>query len=314
MKNSREFKIGFIFIAAVAVFYWGLNFLKGTDILSEKKFLYAVYDEIDGLEKDNKVMINGLDIGRVNELNFISGSSKIIAKFYIKRDIEIPKNSIAHIYSINLLGGKAVEILLGDAIESVESGDTLISKMETSLRDQVNEQVEPLKRKAVALINSVDSVMSVIQSIFNENTRVSLTNTIENIRNTLSNLERASSNIDIILATEKSRVNSIMTNLDSIAHNLEANNQNVNTILSNFAILSDSLVEADIPQTVKDAGVAINKLKEIADKINSGQGTMGQLFTNDSLYFQLEQSTSNLNKLLEDIRLNPKKYVKLSLF
>jgi phospholipid/cholesterol/gamma-HCH transport system substrate-binding protein len=156
--------------------------------------------------------------------------------------------------------------------------------------------------------------MSVIQSIFNENTRVSLANTIENIRSTLSNLESASSNIDIILATEKSRINSIMTNLDSITHNLEANNQNISTILTNFAMLSDSLVEADIPQTVKDAGIAINNLKEIAEKINSGQGTIGQLFTNDSLYFQLEQSTSNLNKLLEDVRLNPKKYVKLSLF
>ncbi len=314
MKISRELKIGVVFVAAIALFYWGINFLKGTDLFSEQRFVYAVYDEIDGLEKDNKVMINGLNIGQVNKLGFIPGSSKIIAKLYIKRDIEIPKNSIARIYSINLLGGKAVEIILGDDVELAESGDTLIAKMETSLRDQVNDQVEPLKRKAVALINSVDSVMSVIQSIFNENTRISLANTIENIRSTLSNLESASSNIDIILATEKSRINSIMTNLDSIAHNLEANNQNINTILSNFAMLSDSLVEADIPQTVKDAGVAINKLKEIADKINSGQGTIGQLFTNDSLYFQIEQSTSNLNKLLEDIRLNPKKYVKLSLF
>ena len=314
MKISRELKIGFVFVAAVAIFIWGINFLKGTDLLSEKKFVYAVYDEIDGLEKDNKVMINGLSIGQVNELGFISGSSKIIAKLYIKRDIDIPKNSIARIYSINLLGGKAVEIILGDDDESIKSGDTLIAKMETSLRDQVNDQVEPLKRKAVALINSVDSVMSVIQSIFNENTRISLANTIENIRSTLSNLESASSNIDIILATEKSRINSIMTNLDSITHNLEANNQNISTILTNFAMLSDSLVEADIPQTVKDAGIAINNLKEIVEKINSGQGTIGQLFSNDSLYFQLEQSTSNLNKLLEDVRLNPKKYVKLSLF
>jgi phospholipid/cholesterol/gamma-HCH transport system substrate-binding protein len=220
VKISHELKVGLIFIVAVAIFVWGLNFLKGTDILSEQKFLYAVYDEIDGLEKDNKVMINGLNIGQVNSLGFFPGSSKIVAKLYIKRDIKIPKNSIARIYSVNLLGGKAVEILLGDGIEATENGDTLISKMETSLREQVNEQVEPLKKKAVALINSVDSVITVIQSIFNENTRVALANSIQNIHLTLSNLESATSNFDNILKKEKYRISSIITNLDSISYNL----------------------------------------------------------------------------------------------
>lgn len=314
MKISREFKIGFIFVAAVAVFFWGLNFLKGTDILSKKRLLYAVYDKVDGLEKANKVMINGLNIGQVNNLSFYPGSSKIIAELYIKRNIEIPKNSVARIHGTDLLGSKAVEIVLGNGTDMALTGDTLMAQMESSLRDQVNEQVEPLKKKAVALINSVDSVMSVIQSIFNESTRVNLANSIENIHLTLSNLESATHNIDNMVATEKNRISSIIINLDSISYNLEANNQNINTILSNFANLSDSLVEADIPQTVRDAGEAINNLKDLSDKINSGQGTLGQLFTNDSLYIQLEQATSNLNKLLEDIRLNPKKYVKISVF
>ncbi len=314
MKISRELKVGFIFIASVAIFVWGINFLKGTDILSKKRLLYAVYDKIDGLEKANKVLVNGLIIGQVNRLTFYPGSSKIVAEFYIKNSIEIPANSIARIIATDLLGSKAVEIQLGSGTAFTVSGDTLTAQMENSLRDQVNEQVEPLKRKAVALINSVDSVMAVIQAIFNQNTRVALTNSIENIHLTLSNLESATSNIDNMLENEKSRISSIITNLDSISYNLEANNQNINTILFNFANLSDSLVAADIPQTVRDAGVAINNFKALFDKINNGEGTIGQLFTNDSLYFQLEQSTTNLNKLLEDIRLNPKKYVKLSLF
>jgi phospholipid/cholesterol/gamma-HCH transport system substrate-binding protein len=314
VRISRELKVGLIFVAAVGIFYWGINFLKGTDILSQKRFLYAVYDEIDGLEKANKVLVNGLIIGQVNNLNFYPGSSKIVAQLYIKNDIELPKNSIARIYSTSLLGGKAVEIIMGNDTAMTLSGDTLVAQMESSLQDQVNEQVEPLKKKAVALISSVDSVMTVIQSIFNETTRVNLTNSIENIHLTLSNLESATHNVDNMLIEEKSRISSIITNLDSISYNLEANNQNINTILSNFANLSDSLVEADIPQTVRDASVAINNLKLLSDKINNGEGTIGQLFTNDSLYINLENSTENLNKLLEDLRQNPKKYVKLSLF
>ncbi len=314
MRISRELKVGLIFVASVGIFWWGMEFLKGTDILSKNRFLYAVYDEIDGLEKANKVLVNGLIIGQVNNLNFYPGSSKIVAQLYIKNDIELPKNSIARIYSTSLLGGKAVEIIMGNDTAMALSGDTLVAQMESSLSDQVNEQVEPLKKKAVALINSIDSVMTVIQAVFNEKTRVNLTKSIENIHLTLSNLESATHNVDNMLIEEKSRISSIITNLDSISYNLEANNQNINTILSNFANLSDSLVEADIPQTVRDASVAINNLKLLSDKINNGEGTIGQLFTNDSLYINLENSTENLNKLLEDLRQNPKKYVKLSLF
>nr|NQU91367.1 MCE family protein [Bacteroidota bacterium] len=314
MKISRELKVGFIFVAAVAVFIWGFNFLKGTDLLSGKRVLYAVYEKVDGLQKANNVMINGLKIGQVSDLRFIPGTSKILAEFYIKSSIEIPIDSEAKIYSTDLLGGKAVEIIMGASTNYVVSEDTLTSSMESSLRDQVNEQVEPLKRKAIALMRSVDSVMTVIQSIFNENTRHNLTSTVENIRNTLRNLENASSNIDTIIGDEKNKINKIMSNLESITRNLENNNENINVILSNFAALSDSLASAEIPQTFRDAKLAINNLKELSDKINRGEGTIGKLFTNDSLYFHLEKSTSELNKLLEDIRLNPKRYVKFSLF
>lgn len=314
MKITREVKVGLVFLASIAIFIWGFNFLKGTSLFTGKRLIYAVYDKVDGLDKANKVKVNGLNIGQVSDLKFMEGSSKIVAEFYIKNDIEIPRNSIARIYSTDLLGSKAVEILLGNSGEFVVSGDTLQSDMESSLKDQLSEEVEPLKKKALVLINSVDSVMMVIQSIFNENTRSSLASSLENIRNTLDNLESASSNIDTLLISEKSRVHNIMANIETITKNLKDNNENVNRILGNFAALSDSLNDADIPQTLRDASEAVNNLKVISAKINSGEGTLGQLITNDSLYLELNNSMSSLNLLLEDIRLNPKKYVKLSLF
>lgn len=314
MKISREIKVGLVFLASVAIFVWGFNFLKGTSMFSGSRLLYAVYDKVDGLDKANKVKVNGLNIGQVKDLDFLEGSSKIVAEFYIKSDIKIPANSVARIYATDLLGSKAVEIILGDSKKYLQSGDTLRSEMESSLKDQLSEQVEPLKKKALVLINSVDSVMMVIQSIFNENTRSSLASSLENIRNTLGNLENASSNIDTILISGKARVQNIMANAESISRNLKENNENINTILTNFAALSDSLAEADIPQTLRDASTAVNNLKVISDKINRGEGTLGQLITNDSLYLELNNSMNSLNLLLEDIRLNPKKYVKLSLF
>ncbi len=314
MKFTREFKVGLIFLAAIALFIWGFNFLKGTNLFSKTRYFYAVYDKVDGLEKSNKVLVNGLRIGQVQDMDFIEGSSKIIVEMYIKSDIEIPDNSIAKIFATDLLGSKAVEIVMGDSPAYLEDGDTLVSSLESSLKDQLTEEVEPLKRKAIVLINSIDSVMAVIQSIFNENTRQNLASTIENIRNTLRNAESVSANIDTILNNEKNRVGAILANLESISRNLDGNNEKINNILTNFETLSDSLASSDLSKTVREAGVAINNLKEISEKINRGEGTIGQLFTNDSLYYNLEKSTSSLDKLLEDIRLNPKRYVKLSLF
>jgi phospholipid/cholesterol/gamma-HCH transport system substrate-binding protein len=273
-----------------------------------------VYDKVDGLERSNKVLVNGLRIGQVQDMDFIEGSSKIIVELYIKSDIKIPRNSVAKIFGTDLLGSKAVEIVMGDSPQLLQDGDTLTSTLESSLKDQLSEQVEPLKRKAIVLINSVDSVMAVIQSIFSENTRQNLASSIENIRITLMNAESVSSNIDTILKSEKSRISAIITHLESISHNLEGNNKKINNIISNFETLSDSLVSSDLSKTVREAGEAINNLKEISNKINRGEGTIGKLFTNDSLYYNLEKSTSSLDKLLEDIRLNPKRYVKLSLF
>ncbi len=314
MKISKEFKVGFVFVLAVAIFVWGFNLLKGTSIFTGKRYLYAVYERVDGLEKDNKVLVNGLNIGKVNTLSFIPETSKIIVELYIQNEVDIPQNSVAIIYGTDLLGTKAIEIQFGDSETYLQSYDTLRSELEQSLMSQVNEQVEPLKRKALALITSIDSTITDIQSMFNEEARNSLTHTIEQIKGTLSNTESATKRIDNMLKTEQPRITSLMTNLESITANLDQNSDNINRILSNFASMSDSLTTVEIPQTMRDAREAIANLNAILLKMNSNEGTLGKLMSNDSLYIQLENSASSLNLLLEDIRLNPKKYVKFSVF
>ncbi len=314
MTISKEFKVGFLFLVAAGLFIWGFNFLKGTDIFGARRMLYVVYDKVEGLEPANKVKISGLNIGQVTRLTFIEGTSQVAVELYISNDIPIPENSIARLYSTDLLGGKAVEIILGDSPNLTRSGDTLVSAMEQSLREQVTEQVEPLRLRVVALINSVDSVLLQVQAVFSESTQYNLAESFDNIRSSITSFQSAVSNLDTILDTEKSRINTIMTNFESITNNLEKNNEQINNIFNNLAVLSDSLVASDIPQTVREAHAAMLNLREISEKLNSGEGTMGQLLTNDSLYIQMEQSTESLNKLLEDMRLNPKRYVRFSLF
>jgi phospholipid/cholesterol/gamma-HCH transport system substrate-binding protein len=314
LKISKELKVGFIFVVAVGLLIWGVNLLKGFNVFSDQRYLYAVYNRVDGLQRDNKVLVNGLSIGKISGLWLNPDNATIVAELMIQNEVDIPDNSIARIYGTDLLGSKAIELKLGNSPRMAQSGDTLLAEIEQSLMDQVSEQVQPLKKKAISLINSIDSVMTVVQSIFNEDMRYNLTASITNIRNTLSNVESASGNIDTILMNEKYRINKILTNVESITQNLKENNENVTAIMANFAALSDSLAQSEIPQTLRDARNAIARIDAITQRLSSGEGTVGQLLTNDSLYIELENSTSSLNKLLEDIRQNPKRYVKFSLF
>ncbi len=313
-KISVEVRVGLLFIAAVALFIWGFNFLKGTQIFGSKRIFYAVYEKVEGLEPANKIKVSGLNIGQVRHLGFIPGTALIYAELYIKSDIPIPRNSIARIYSTDLLGGKAIEIVLGDSKELAQSGDTLRSEMEQSIREQVSQQVEPIQKRALALINSLDSLLVSIQTVFNPESQDNITSIFENIRIAIISIKNSATTVDSLLLKEKSRVDKIMSNVEKITANLRDNNQEITNILKNMSSISDSLAASDIPQTLRDAQVAMENLKLISEKLNSGEGTMGQILNNDTLYLNLQQSTENLNKLLEDMRLNPKRYVKFSVF
>lgn len=178
----------------------------------------------------------------------------------------------------------------------------------------MSEQVEPVQKKAMALINSLDSLLMSIQGVFNPESQDNIISIFENIRVAIFSIKNSATLVDTLLAKEKSNLEKIISDIENITANLRDNNDEISTIFRNFAILSDSLASADIPQTFREAQEVIENLKIISDKLNRGEGTMGQLITNDTLYLNLQQSTENLNKLIEDIRLNPKKYVKFSVF
>lgn len=315
VKIRKEYFIGLFFIIAIALFIWGYNFLKGRNVFSNEKAIYGVYNDVSGLTKSNPVSIHGLQIGQVKDIYFEENmSGRLIVVFAINTDFPIPENSVAKIYSSNLMGSKAVQIIPGNSDVIAQDGDTLPTNIEGSLKDAVNKQVQPIKLKAESLIESIDSIVVVFQTIFNENARENLKNSFENIKNTLGNLEHTTSTIDTFVVVEQVRLAEAISNLEKITDNLDKNKDNITNILANFSAISDSLSKADIPTTVINANKSIEKLFSILDKIDRGKGSTGLLVNSDSLYIQLTKSASDLNLLLEDIRENPKRYVKFSVF
>ena len=315
MKIRKDIKVGVVFVVATAILIWGLMFLKGLELLKPSRTFFAVYDQVNGLVAANPISIKGLKVGQVKKLYFdVKNPKNIIVELYILGDYPIAKNSSARIFSSSLLGSPEVEIIPGNSKEMAKNGDTLISLTEATLGQEVNKQLLPLKIKAESLISSIDTVATIIQQVLNKNTRENLVEAIEHVKQTLSNIAHTTQNLDTLMILQRSNLSKIITNVESISSNLQQSNGKITNILNNFSNLSDSLAKARIPYTISQVNKAIGDLDAVLLKINKGEGSVGQLLNNDQLYKEVEKAARDLNLLLEDIKKNPSKYVKVSVF
>ncbi len=312
MKFSKEIKIGIIVIAGVLFAYWGINFLKGRDFFTSRTLVFAVYKRVDGLAPSNAVYVNGMKVGMVRKLALLPDfSGRILVSLQINNDLKIPRNSEAEIYGTDLLGTKGVRIVFGDSKEDLQDGDTLFSNIQKSLTEEVNAQVAPFKQKAESLLSSMDSVLIIVQAVFNETTKQNLKNSFQSISNSLASIENIASNLDTVLSP-RGRLQNILLNVESISLNLKNNNEKIAGILDNFHQLSDTLVKANFAGTIENARKTLEETAGIFSKVNKGEGSLGMLVNDDSLYTQLNTSARDLDLLLKDIQLNPKRYLSFS--
>jgi phospholipid/cholesterol/gamma-HCH transport system substrate-binding protein len=196
----------------------------------------------------------------------------------------------------------------------LESGDTLMALTEATLGEEVNRQILPLKKKAESLISSIDTVATIIQELLNKNTRDNLVQAIEHVKEALENLAHTTYNIDTLVETQRYHLAAIISNVESISFNLRQNNDKIKNILTNFSNISDSLVKANIPAILSNVDRTISDLDVAIEKINKGEGSVGLLLNDKKLYDEVTKAAKDLNLLLEDIKANPSKYVKVSVF
>jgi phospholipid/cholesterol/gamma-HCH transport system substrate-binding protein len=315
MKIRREIKIGTYLVVILMCFIFGINYIKGKDFFRKSRTFYARYDQISGLVEAAPVSINGFNIGNVSKIYFESpSSSKIIVEITVYSPLAIPANSIARIFSPDILGTKNIDIVLGNSSIMAKDGDTLQSKMQASLSEEVSQQVAPLKRKAEDLMLSLDTMVTVVRTIFNTQTRENLKESFEHIRQTLVNIEHTTYNLDTLVFGQRSRMERILFNIESITSNLRENDKNISNILSNFSAISDTLAKAQIAHTLDDVHSVVMSIALATDKMNRGEGSIGLLVNDKKLYENLESSSRELNQLINDLKLNPHRYLNFSIF
>ncbi|WP_339662099.1 MlaD family protein [Croceibacter atlanticus] len=301
MKITREVKTAVLVLSAIALLIFGYYFLKGNNLLDGSRTFYAVYDDVEGLARSSKVTINGLQVGKVTDIQIIDSRGNLAITFTVENDFEFSKNSIARIYGGGIIGGKSLAIVpTYEQGQMAKDGDTLKSEIEEGLLELVNDRLTPLQKKIENVIVSVDSLVNGFNEILDPNTRQNLRNSFASLDRTMASLENTSGTLNGILTDNKPKLDRTFTNLDEMSYN--------------FNSFSDSLAEVNLAGIVNDFEEIAADLKNVAAKANSKDGTVGKLLNDPKVYDNLDRATKQLEQLLQDVKLNPKRYVHISVF
>lgn len=309
MKITSETKVGVLAAVAIVILIVGYSFLKGNDVFSSENEFYAKYDRVDGLAVSKPVLVNGYQIGRVSKLTLLP-SGQILTQFKIDPEYAIPSNTIARLESTDLLGGKAVVFELGSSNQYANDGDTLNANIQKDLL----EQVEPVQKKAEMIVARLDSVLTAVNSTLSPTFQKNFERSFTSIARTLETLEGTTRTVDGLVGTQSTRIAAIMANLESISGNFKNNNDKISSIMNNLDKVTDEVARANFAQTMAEANKAIADLQMVINKVNTGNGSLAQLINDPQMYNNLNNAANNLDKLMIDLKANPKRYVSFSVF
>lgn len=300
MNLSREIKTAIFAISGFGLFFIGFNYLKSNDVFVQDNIFYAVYNNAEGLMAGTPVTIQGFQVGTIDQVSLLSGNIDIAVRFRVEKEYEFSKNSIAKIYEAGLLGGKSLAVdPKFDGADLAQSGDTLQSAIAPGLSELVNDKLTPLQEKIESMITHADSVLIAFTAVLNTDAQFQLKSSIENLNASISNFRLISETIDNSLS-ENGKLNQTFDNLADLSANL--------------SVVSSSLKEANLDDTFEDLGSAVGNLSQILERLEVGEGSLGKIITKDDLHQSLEQTNTQIQLLVEDMRLNPKRYVHFSLF
>jgi phospholipid/cholesterol/gamma-HCH transport system substrate-binding protein len=302
LKFTKEVGIGVLVILGTLMSVFSYNYLKGINLFEKTRTFKIVYTKVDGLSPSNPVTLNGYKIGKVQKINFNPNNPKeLIVDVIIENAVKFSKTSKAELYETGLIGGKAIAIIPDyDNNAIAESGDYLIGNVKPGLTDLVNQIMPEIQLQLEAVMTKAGVVLSNINTLFDEETKESLKSSLDNFSSLTNSLADTFENINNLV---KDNSPNLTTAID-----------NLNTTFLNTKDISNSISEVDLNSILTNLDSTMSNLNNITNKLNQGEGTVGKLIYDDALFKNLDNATKNLEKLIEDIKLNPKRYIHFSVF
>ena len=298
MKLSYEIKTALLVLSGIFLFIVMINYLKSNDIFVSDRSFFAIYDDVEGVSTGTPVTISGFNVGSVQDISFYGDEAKLLLKFRVENDFQFSSNSIAQIYETGLIGGKALAIIPVNGKNLAISGDTLKSDIAPGLTELVNDKLSPLQEKIESMVVSADSLLIAVNSVFDVETKKNLTTSIENFSATIQSAKKSVDVFEEVLGNNENRLNAIIVNADQS--------------LKNFSNLSENFEELDL--VIENLSKSSSNINSITSEIKAGDGLVNKVVYDEGFVKSLDQISSNINLLLEDLRMNPKRYVHFSLF
>ncbi|MGB1042524.1 MAG: MlaD family protein [Tenacibaculum sp.] len=301
---SKELKTGIVAVVIIALFIWGYNFLKGQDVFSANtRHFYIEYNNINGLNEASLVTINGLKVGKVDDISFNTKADKkgsLIVKISLDNDFSFSKSSVAKIYSASLMGGQNLAIVPKYDGEIAVSGDYLKGEVESDIFSSVGEKLNPIQAKLENVLVGADSLLIGMNQILDQKSRKSLNRSILGLEGTITDVRKTLSSVNNLVADNK-------VSLDSTL-------KNAKKITDDFSKVSDGLAKANLGETVKKLEATLTNVNGLLANMKAGKGTLGKLMTDDKMYTNLTNASKEMEELLREMKLNPKRFVHFSLF
>jgi phospholipid/cholesterol/gamma-HCH transport system substrate-binding protein len=301
---SKELKTGIVVVIIIVLFFWGFNFLKGQNLLDgNSRYFEVEYSKIGGLMKSSPVTINGLKVGKVDKNEFNENPEKrgqLIVRFSLKNRFQFSKKSIVKIYSPNPLAGSSLAVIPNYEGEMAVSGDVLQGVIEENLFTSIGERLDPIQNKLEHVIVSADSLFRNLNNILDAKTQNSLKNSIKTL--------------EFALLDVRKTVQSVNSILDSSAVDLNITIKNTKHITENLSKVSDTLVNANLGKIMREAEIILVSVNSLLKGIDDGKGSLGKFINDDAMYTNLTNVSKELEELLKEMKIHPKRFVHFSLF
>ncbi len=330
MKISNEFKIGLMAILVIAASVWGFQFLKGRNIIKASNSYYVRYENIGQLALSSPVLIHGYSVGTVSSIELDTDLQTIIATLTLDKGLHVPADAVAMIMSTGLMGGKAVELQISGPCtgkDCAKPGSFLKggvkgffdSFLEPGTLDKVKSNIHDILKTLGDSLTSPNADNEIAKTYTDFSALIknlaSITGTLDKSMGTYDrHLQASLSNVEILtgtLAKNQDKIASSITHLESITRQLDEAKvgDNVGNLVNNA-----NATLKELNTTMSDAQTTFKKLSLITQDLQDGKGTMGKMLKDPALYDNLTKTSKNLDLFLQDFRLNPKRYVNVSVF
>lgn len=304
---KTEIKVGLVGLGILILLFFGIKFLKGIDLFHNETDYYVLYKDVSGMHESNYIYLNGMKVGYVKDIKALDKRAEnFLVTISISSKVNVTDDSKIVLYSADVLGSKALRLELGQGTV-LHKRDTITGEIELGMLDKLGSAISPMA-------DNLDSILSATKSLLNQQNRDNIQQTLANLESTSNKLNHISQQFDGLIGSEKSRIKNIIANTESITTNLKNNNESLSNIISRIDQITDTVAQANIGSTLSETTATIERLNKVLGVIENGKGNLGLLLNDEGLYRNLNESAKKLDALIEDIKANPKKYVKISVF